>query len=193
MQHSIYNTTEFWLRYLVMCNSAGSFQFSFDNYVLYRIKVRWLWFNMNIFILLTLPATNDLIQLNVNRFTYIHMEYSYLITIIRLHIYTYEIFLLDNNNLFTEFIIQPISVSCRKNKHWSNTSEDVGAITINQKNLKKGKKIIEQSLLNCWIFPVRIHHPSTPKTKSRWHSKWSAKSFQDTSWSIYQLEYFFLQ
>lgn len=73
------------------------------------------------------------------------MEYSYLITIIRLHIYTYEIFLLDYNNLFTEFIIQPISVSCIKNKHWSNTSEDVGAITINQKNLKKGKKIIEQS------------------------------------------------
>lgn len=72
---------------------------------------------MNISILLTLPATNDLIQLNVNTFTYIHMEYSYLITIIRLHIYTYEIFLLDNNNLFTEFIIQPISVSCIKNKH----------------------------------------------------------------------------
>lgn len=83
---------------------------------------------MNIFILLTLPATNDLIQLNVNTFTY-----------------TYEIFLLDYNNLFTEFIIQPISVSCIKNKHWSNTSEDVGAITINQKNLKNGKKMIEQS------------------------------------------------
>lgn len=78
---------------------------------------------INIFILLTLPATHDLIQLNVNTFTY-----------------TYEIFLLDNNNLFTEFIIQPISVSCIKNKHWSNTSEDVGAITINQKILKKGKK-----------------------------------------------------
>lgn len=74
------------------------------------------------------------------------MEYSYLITIIRLHIYTYEIFLLDYNNLFTEFIMQPISVSCIKNKHWSNTSEDVGALTINQKEfLKNGKKIIEQS------------------------------------------------
>lgn len=52
---------------------------------------------MNIFILLTLLATNELIQLNVNTFTY-----------------TYEIFLLDYNNLFTEFIIQPISVSCIK-------------------------------------------------------------------------------
>lgn len=43
------------------------------------------------------------------------MEYSYLITIIRLHIYTYEIFLLDYNNLFTEFIIQSVSVALKTN------------------------------------------------------------------------------
>lgn len=43
---------------------------------------------MNIFILLTLPATNDLIQLNENTFTY-----------------TYGIFLLDYNNTFTYIYI----------------------------------------------------------------------------------------